>query len=48
MEDEMVRACSTHGRDAYKMLVRKYEGMRQVERPRHRWEDIIMDLKEIR
>jgi hypothetical protein len=43
----MVRACSTHGRDAYKMVF-KYEGKRQVGRPRQRWEDIMVDVKEIR
>jgi hypothetical protein len=32
----------------YKVLVRKPEGKRPLERPRHRWEDgIRMDLMEI-
>jgi transposase len=35
-------------RSAYKMLVGKPEGMRQLGRPRHRSEDNIrMDLREI-
>jgi hypothetical protein len=28
-------------RNAYKILIRKYEGKRPLGRPRHRWEDII-------
>jgi hypothetical protein len=38
-----------HGiRNAYKVLVRKHEGMRPLGRPRHSWKDNIrMDLKEI-
>jgi hypothetical protein len=35
-EDEMGRACSTHGGDAYRLLMRKPEGKRQLERPRYR------------
>jgi len=31
-------------RTAYKILVGKPEGKRQLVRPRHRWEDIRMDL----
>jgi hypothetical protein len=35
-------------RNAYSILVGKYEGKRPFGRPRHRWEDnIIMDLREI-
>jgi hypothetical protein len=35
-------------RNAYKILVRKPEGMRSLRRPRHRWEDNIrMDLREM-
>jgi hypothetical protein len=35
-------------RNVYKVLVRKPEGKRPLERPRHRWEDgIRMDLREI-
>jgi hypothetical protein len=40
-------ACSMHGgkRNAYRILVGKPEGKRQLGRPRHRWEDNIrMDL----
>ena len=36
-----------NGRDAYKILVRKTEGTRQLERPNHRWSgDIKLDLEE--
>jgi hypothetical protein len=32
----------------YRVIVRKPEGKRPVERPRHRWKDgIRMDLREI-
>jgi hypothetical protein len=43
-------ACSTYGerRGVYRVLVGKPEGKRQLERPRHRWEDNIkMDLQEV-
>jgi hypothetical protein len=45
----MGRACSTHGekRNAYGILVEKPEGKRPLERPRRRWEGIIMDPREI-
>jgi hypothetical protein len=34
-------------RNAYRVLVGRSEGNRQLERPRHRWEDNIkMDLSE--
>jgi hypothetical protein len=49
-EDEMSRACSTHGGiiDAYSVLVVKPEGKRLLGRPRLRWEDNIrMDLREV-
>jgi hypothetical protein len=49
-ENEMGRACSTHGekRNAYRVLVGKSEGNRLLGRPRLGWEDNIkMDLKEI-
>jgi hypothetical protein len=32
-------------RNIYKILVRKLEGKRPLGRPRHRWEDIRMDLR---
>jgi hypothetical protein len=32
--------------DAYKILVGKPEGKRLLGRPRRRWEDIRMDLRE--
>jgi hypothetical protein len=36
-------------RNVYRLLVGKPEGRRQLERPRHRWEDNIrMDLREVR
>jgi hypothetical protein len=35
-------------RNVYRVLVGKPEGKRRLERPRSRWEDvIIMDLREI-
>jgi hypothetical protein len=35
-------------RNAYKVLVRKCEGKRPLERPRRRWEDTVrMDLIEM-
>jgi hypothetical protein len=34
-------------RNAYKISVGKPEGKRPLRRPRHRWEDIRMDLREI-
>ena len=35
-------------RDVYRVLVRKPEGKRSLERPRRRWEDNIkMDLQEV-
>jgi hypothetical protein len=46
----MGRACSLNGekRNAYRILVRKPEGKRQLGRPSHRWVDNIkMDLREI-
>jgi hypothetical protein len=49
-DDEMDRACSTHGekRNAYKVLVGKLEAKRPLGRPRGTWEDNIkVDLREI-
>jgi hypothetical protein len=46
----MGRACSTNGemKNAYRILVGKPEGKRQIGRPRRRWEDNIkMNLMEI-
>jgi hypothetical protein len=46
----MSRACSTNGekRKAYRILVGKPEGKRQLGRPGRRWEDNIRtDLREI-
>jgi hypothetical protein len=34
-------------RNAYNILVGKPEGKRPLGSPRHRWEDIRMDLREI-
>jgi hypothetical protein len=40
--------CMGEGRNMYGVLVGKPEGKRPLERPRHRWEDIIkMDCREI-
>jgi hypothetical protein len=36
------------GRIAFKILTGKPTGKRPLRRSRHRWEDIRMDLKEIR
>jgi hypothetical protein len=50
MENEMGRACSTHGekRNACRILVGKPEGKGPLGRPRCGWEDNIgMDLREI-
>jgi hypothetical protein len=35
------------GRGVYRVLVGKSEGKRPPERPRHRWEDNIIDLQEV-
>jgi hypothetical protein len=46
----MGRACSTNGekRNAYRILMVKPEGKRQLGRPRRRWEDDIkIDVREI-
>jgi hypothetical protein len=37
-------ACRGKIRNVYKILVGKSEGKRPLGRPRHRWEDIKMDL----
>jgi hypothetical protein len=53
MEDEMRRACRTHGREEecieiYIILVGKPEGKRPLGRLRCRWEDNIrMDIREV-
>jgi hypothetical protein len=50
-EDEMGRACSTHGekRNAYRILVGKPEGKRPLGRLRPKWVDNSkMDFREIR
>jgi hypothetical protein len=40
-------ACMGEGRNVYTVLVGKPEGKRPLERPRHRWEDVIkMFLRE--
>jgi hypothetical protein len=45
----MDRACSTHGgkRNVYRILVGKLKGKKPLGRPRRRWEDIMMDFREI-
>jgi hypothetical protein len=41
-------ACMGEMKNAYRILVGKPEGKRQLRRPRHRWEyDIKMDLRDI-
>jgi hypothetical protein len=40
-------ASSGDRRGAYRVLVWKPEGKRPLGRPRHRWEDITMDLQEV-
>jgi hypothetical protein len=39
MEDEMGEACNTHGRESYKMLAGKREGMIALGILWRRWED---------
>ena len=44
----MDEACSAYGeRSIHRNLVGKLEGKRPLGRPRHRWEDIKMDLQEV-
>jgi hypothetical protein len=43
----MGEACSTHGRNEYKILVGKPEGKRPIGRPRCKMEDNRMDLREV-
>jgi len=41
-------ACTGEGRSVYRVLVRRPEGRRPLERPRRGWEDNIkMDLKKV-
>jgi len=40
-------ACMGDGRGMYRVLVGKPEGKRPMGRPRHRWEDIKIDLQEV-
>jgi hypothetical protein len=50
MEDEVGRACSTHGgkRNACGILVAQPEGKRSLGRPRRRWEDNIkLNVREL-
>jgi hypothetical protein len=49
-DDDMGRTCSTNGerRNAYRILVGKPQGKRQLGRARRRWvENIKMDFREI-
>jgi hypothetical protein len=50
-KNEMSWLCSIYmgeRRDAYRVLVRKSEGMKPLGRPRHRWVfNIKMDLQEV-
>jgi len=44
----MGKSCSTHGeRNSYTILIGKPEQKRPIRGPRHRWEDIRLDLTEI-
>jgi hypothetical protein len=48
-ENEMKGSCVCMGdrRSAYRVMVGRPEGKRQLERPRHRWKDKIkMDIQE--
>ena len=40
-------ACMELSRNAYRVLVGRPEGMRPLGRPRHNWEDIEIDLREV-
>jgi hypothetical protein len=42
-EDETGRACGTNveKRNAYRISVAKTEGNKQLERPKHKWNDYI-------
>jgi hypothetical protein len=40
-------ACMGEDRGEHRVLVGKPEGKRPLGRPRHRWEDIKMDLQEV-
>jgi hypothetical protein len=40
-------ACTGEMRNAYNILVRQLEGKRLLRRPRHRQDNIRMDLREI-
>ena len=48
-KNEMDRACNTYGwrRDAQRILVGKPERKRSLGRPRHRWEDVRIDLQDV-
>jgi hypothetical protein len=43
------RACRKHGRDekCAKNFIQKHERKRQRGRPRYRWEDVKINLKEV-
>jgi hypothetical protein len=47
-KNEMGRACNMYGegRGAYRILVGKPEGKRSLGRPRHKWDNIKMDIQE--
>jgi hypothetical protein len=47
-KNEMGGACSVdgEGKGMYRVLMGKPEGKRPLGRPRHRWDDIRMDLHE--
>jgi hypothetical protein len=47
MEYESDRVVLSMGDTKNQVLVEKPEGKRPLGRPRHRWEDIKMDLKDV-
>jgi hypothetical protein len=46
-EDELGWTCSEHGKmiNEYKVLIRNPKGKRPLGRPKCRWDDNIMDLR---
>jgi hypothetical protein len=49
IKNELGGACSAYGerRGVYRVLMGKPEGKTPLERPRRRWEDIMMDFQEV-
>jgi hypothetical protein len=40
-------ACLGENRNGYRVLVGKIDGKRELAKPRHKWEYIEMDMKEM-